>query len=406
MKVLFLTQVLPFPPDSGPKVKTWNVLKCLARTHQLTLVSFVRGDQADAVARLRSICHEVQIVPMKRGWVRDLVALARSLLSGNPWVMLRDDRAEMRALVDHLAGTRAFDLVHADQLNMAQYAMRVKSVRRLLDAHNALWLLYSRLAETTRNPALRWIFRRDARLLQRYEGEMCRKFETVLVVSDVDRVALSQAVRSTGQGEDGTDPQVIPIAVDTDELPLCRRDLSANRILHMGTMFWPPNVDGIRWFVGSVLPRIRRERPDVEFDLLGANPPAEMLAWTANGSGVRVAGYVEDPSPYLAGAGVFVVPLLAGGGMRVKILTAMAQGLPVVTTTIGCEGIEAVPGQHLLVADTPEEFAAATLRILAQPRLAEDLGLNGRRLVEQRYSLPQLAVQLERAYLVPHEVAA
>jgi len=401
MNVLFLTQVLPFPPDSGPKVKTWNVLKCLARTHQLTLVSFVRGDQTDAVARLRSICHEVHFVPMKRGWVQDLVSLGRSLLSGEPWVMLRDDRAEMRVLVDRLANSRPFDLVHADQLNMAQYALRVRGVRRLLDAHNALWLLYSRMAETTMNPALRWLFRRDARLLQRYEGDMCRKFETVLTVSGVDRQALSQAARSTGQGEHGTDPQVIPIAVDTEEIPLHRRSRSANRILHMGTMFWPPNVDGIRWFVNSVLPLIRRELPDVEFDVLGANPPAEMLAWNANGAGVRVAGYVDDPSPYLANAGVFVVPLLAGGGMRVKILTAMAQGLPVVTTTIGCEGIDAMPGRHLLVADTPQEFAAATLRILAQPRLAEDLGLNGRRLVEQRYSLPQLAAQLERAYQVP-----
>jgi glycosyltransferase involved in cell wall biosynthesis len=164
-------------------------------------------------------------------------------------------------------------------------------------------------------------------------------------------------------------------------------------------------VDGIRWFVRAVLPQIRRERPDVEFDVLGANPPAEMLAWNAN-RGVRVAGYVEDPSPFLASAGVFVVPLLAGGGMRVKILTAMAQGLPVVTTTIGCEGIGAVHGRHLLVADTPSDFAAATLRILAQPRLAEELGLNGRRLVEDRYSLPQLAAQLERAYHVPPRAVA
>ncbi len=406
MKVLFLTQVLPFPPDSGPKVKTWNVLKCLAQTHQLTLVSFVRGDQSDAVARLRSICHEVYVVPMKRGWAQNLISLARSLRSGEPWVMLRDDRAEMRELVDQLADSRPFDLVHADQLNMAQYALRVRGVRRLLDAHNALWLLYSRLAETSTNPALRWLFRRDARLLKCYEGEMCRKFDTVLTVSDVDRQALSQAARSAGQGEDRADPQVIPIAVDTEELPLLRRSRSANRILHMGTMFWPPNVDGIRWFVRAVLPQIRRERPDVEFDVLGANPPAEMLAWNANGGGVRVAGYVEDPSPFLASASVFVVPLLAGGGMRVKILTAMAQGLPVVTTTIGCEGIGAVHGRHLLVADTPSEFAAATLRILAQPRLAEELGLNGRRLVEDRYSLRQLAAQLERAYRVPRPVAA
>ena len=398
MRVLLLTQVLPYPPDSGPKVKTWNVLKCLARTHQVTLVSFVRGDQSGAVARLRSVCQDVHTVPMRRGWAQDAAALGRSLMDGRPWVILRDDRAGMRRLVDRVAGSQSFDLVHADQLNMAQYALRVKGARRLLDAHNALWLLYARLAATTRNPAIRWLFRRDARLLQRYEGEMCRRFDSVLTVTDIDRHALLQAVKATGHGQNGTDPRVIPIAVDTEELHFRRRSRSANHILHIGTMFWPPNVDGIRWFVDTVLPLVRRERPDVEFDVLGANPPAEMLAWNTNGRGVRVAGYVDDPSPYLASAGVFVVPLLAGGGMRVKILTAMAQGLPVVTTTVGCEGIDVVPGQHLLVADTPQEFAAATLRLLAQPKLAEDLGLNGRKLVEQHYSLSQLAVELEAAY--------
>lgn len=398
MRVLLLTQVLPYPPDSGPKVKTWNVLKCLARNHQVTLVSFVRGDQSEEVARIKSVCQAVHTVPIERGWAHDAVALGRSLMGAGPWVILRDDRAAMRRLVERVAQSQVFDLVHADQVNMAQYALLAEGARRLLDAHNALWLLYARLAATTRNPALRWLFRRDARLLQRYEGEMCRRFDSVLTVTDIDRHALLQAVESTGHGRNGTDPRVIPIAVDTEELRFRRRSRTANHILHIGTMFWPPNVNGIRWFVESVLPLVRMERPDVEFDVLGANPPAEMLAWNSNGRGVRVAGYVDDPSPYLGSAGVFVVPLLAGGGMRIKILTAMAQGLPVVTTTVGCEGIDVVPGRHLLVADTPQEFAAATLRLLAQPQLAEELGLNGRKLVEQCYSLPQLAVQLEDAY--------
>ena len=398
MRVLLLTQVLPYPPDSGPKVKTWNVLKCLARTHQVTLVSFVRGDQSGAVAQLRSVCQDVHTVPMRRGWAQDATALGRSLMGAGPWVILRDDRAGMRRLVDRVAGSQPFDLVHADQLNMAQYALLVQGARRLLDAHNALWLLYSRLSSTTRNPATRWLFGRDARLLQRYEGEMCWRFDSVLTVSEADRDALRLAAEGVGQGISEVSPQVIPIAVDAEELRFRRRNSSADHILHIGTMFWPPNVDGIRWFVNAVLPLVRRERPEVVFDVLGARPPAELLAWNTNGHRVNVAGYVDDPAPFLADAGVFVVPLLAGGGMRVKILTAMAQGLPVVSTTVGCEGIDVVHGQHLLVADTPQQFAAATLRILTEPELAGELGLNGRKLVEDRYSLPQLEVRLDEAY--------
>jgi glycosyltransferase involved in cell wall biosynthesis len=146
------------------------------------------------------------------------------------------------------------------------------------------------------------------------------------------------------------------------------------------------------------LPLVRRQCPDVGLDILGANPPPDLVARGSNGGDIRIPGYVADPGPFLATAGVFVVPLLAGGGMRVKILTAMAQGLPVVTTSVGCEGIDLVPGRHALVADSPEGFAAAMLRVLAQPRLAEDLSLQGRRFVEQRYSLPQLAGELREVY--------
>ena len=188
---------------------------------------------------------------------------------------------------------------------------------------------------------------------------MCRQFDTVLTVTDVDRLALPRPWSSTGPGQNRTDPQVIPIAVDTEELPVRRRSPSANHILHIGTMFWPPNVDGIRWFVRS------RSAPD----------PAGAARRESRCRGCESAGRdagVEHERPrgacgrlrrrsvgLPASAGVFVVPLLAGGGMRVKILTAMAQGLPVVSTTIGCEGIDVVPGRHLLVGDTPSEFAAA-----------------------------------------------
>lgn len=148
MKVLLLTQVLPYPPDSGPKVKTWNVLKFLAQHHEVTLVSFVRGDQSAEIKQLESYCHTVNTVPMERGVQHDGMAMVRSLLSGQPWMMLRDDRAAMRQLVARLAREQRFDIAHADQLNMAQYAALVPGARKVLDAHNALWLLYQRLWQT------------------------------------------------------------------------------------------------------------------------------------------------------------------------------------------------------------------------------------------------------------------
>jgi glycosyltransferase involved in cell wall biosynthesis len=392
MNVLVLTQVLPYPPDSGPKVKTWNVLKYLAQHHEVTLVSFVRGDQSAEVGHLRQHCNAVYTVPMVRSVLRDGLAMGRSLLNGQPWMMVRDDRSAMRRLVDRLTSEIHFDIAHADQLNMAQYAARVPGARKILDAHNALWLLYRRLWDTMGPGPRKLLLSRDWRLLKGYEGRLCRAFDAVLAVSQEDGVALQEAA---GQPLDIT---VIPIAVDTDEVTPVARQPEANHILHIGTMYWPPNIDGVLWFMRQVYPYIRAKRPDVTFDVVGARPPQEILGLAGDSAGINVTGYVADPTPYLEQAGVMVVPLRAGGGMRVKILNALAQGLPIVSTGLGCEGIAVTSGQNILIADSPYDFAEAVLRMLENPDFAAQLGNNGRRLAEQQYDYRRACLPIEAVY--------
>ncbi len=391
MNILLLTQVLPYPPDSGPKIKTWNLLQYLARRHQVTLVSFVRGDQRAEVEVLRRVCRAVYTVPMQRSVWRDAAALARSLVSGQPWTMVRDARREMRALLERLLQEQHFDILHADQLNMAQYAALGNGTPRVLDAHNALWVLYKRLAETlpARNP-LKWVYARDWKLLKRYEGEVCRSFGGVLAVSAEDARALQEAAAAPFP------LQVVPIAIDADAMSPVQRLPEASHILHIGTMFWPPNVDGMLWFLNEVFPRIQKARPEVQCDVVGSRPPAEILAW--HGKGVNVTGYVEDPAPYLQRAGVMIVPLRAGGGMRVKILNALSQELPLVSTTIGAEGIALEDGVHALIADSPAEFAAAVLRLLEDRALAAQLGRNGRRLILEKYDYRRACAPVETLY--------
>jgi glycosyltransferase involved in cell wall biosynthesis len=395
MRVLLLTQVLPYPPDSGPKVKTWNTIKYLAQRHDVTLASFVRGDQSADVAHLRRYCQAVHAVPMERGVVRDGRAMIRSLFTSRPWMMVRDDRSEMRRLVDRLAAETAFDVVHADQLNMAQYALRVRGTFKVLDAHNALWLLYRRLAGTMSPGLKKWLLERDWRLLKRYEGELVRGFDAVLAVTEEDKRALLEAA---GVEREIT---VIPIAVDTDEVRVVARQSKTNHILHIGTMYWPPNIDGVWWFLREVYPLIRRQRPDIVFDVVGSRPPQSLRALSGDGTGINVTGYVEDPTPYLEQAALMVVPLRAGGGMRVKILNALAQGIPVVSTTLGCEGIAVTPGDHILVADEPTEFAAACLRLLNDPNLGARLVCSGRRLVEDTYNYCWACRHIEDIYPGP-----
>jgi glycosyltransferase involved in cell wall biosynthesis len=381
--ILLLTQVLPYPPDSGPKVKTHNVIKYLARQHRVTLASFVRGDQqADATA-LKQHCAAVHTVPIDRPAWRDGLALGQSLLTGQPWMMLRDDRAAMRQLVRQLSMQTRFDIAHADQLNMAQYALRVPGARLLLDLHNALWLLYKRLAETMPRGPRRMLLERDWRLLKRYEGALCRRAHAVLAVSDEDRIALAEAIGPEHPAAQTI--HVVPISIDGDAVPAIVRAPDAQRLMHVGTMYWPPNIDGMHWFIDAILPLIHAELPQTGFDIIGARPPKSLHDAAERDPRVNVTGYVEDVYPLLTQCAVFVVPLRAGGGMRVKILNALAQGLPIVTTSLGCEGIVLRHGEHALIADTPADFAAAVLALLQDRTRAAALGQAARRLFEARY---------------------
>jgi glycosyltransferase involved in cell wall biosynthesis len=390
LNVLLLTQVLPYPPDSGPKIKTYNVIKYLAQHHRVTLVSFVRGDQSEYVRHLEQYCEAVYTMPMERGIAWDGRAMVRSLLTRQPWMMVRDDRRAMRHLVERLAEEHSFDVAHADQLNMAQYAEGVPGAFKVLDTHNALWLLYRRLSSTMSPGPRKLLLGRDWRLLKRYEGRMVREFDAVLAVSHEDEAALQEAAGQL------VDIVVIPIAIDTDQVTPIERAAEAGHILHIGTMYWPPNIDGVLWFIHQVYPHIRARRPDVVFDVVGVRPPQEIVDLGGEGTGVNVTGYVEDLTPYLEHAGVMVVR--AGGGIRVKILNGLAQALPIVSTSLGCEGIAVEAGRHLLIADTPEEFAQATLRLLNDRDLAGELGRNGRRLIQSRYDYRVACRPLEDVY--------
>jgi glycosyltransferase involved in cell wall biosynthesis len=392
MNILMLTQVLPYPLDSGPKIKTYNVIKYLAQNHRVTLVSFVRGDQTEHARHLERYCQAVHTVPIERGAIRNAWYMGLSFLSGQPFMMTRDDRKAMRQLVARLCAEQSFDAVHADQLNMGQYAERVPGALKVLDTHNALWLLYQRLWETMSRGPQKWLLGRDWRLLKSYEGRLVRKFDAVLAVSHEDKAALQQAA-----GEQ-TEISVIPIAVDTDEVCVIEREAQPTHILHIGTMYWPPNIDGVQWFIQQIYPLVRQQRPDVQLDIVGSRPPVDLLALNENGLGINVTGYVIDPLPYQQQAAALIVPLRSGGGMRVKILNALAKGIPIVSTTLGYESIAVTPGQDILVGDTPQEFAAQLLRLLDDPDLGRQLATNGRKLAQEKYDYRHVCRPLDDVY--------
>ncbi len=396
MNVLLLTQVVPFPPDSGPKIKTYHLLRHLASRHRVTLVTFTRDEQEERdAATLRELCAAVHTVHLKRSRVQDLLALGRSLARGRSWIIERDDCAAMHQLLARLVREQAaagqpFDLVHADQLNMAQFAAPLP-LPRLLDQHNAVWTIFFRMARQERRP-LRLLWEREWRMLRRYEGQIVREFEAVTAVSDEDRRALFEAIGGPRE------LPVIPIAVDAEAQQPIPRAPGASGIISLATMMWPPNVDGVLWFARDIYPLVRQAVADTRFYVVGQRPVAQVRALPQSDPTIEVTGYVPDPTPYIAGSACLIVPLRSGGGMRVKILEALARGIPVVSTTIGYEGIDLVPGEHLLVADTPQEFAVAVTRLLREPALGERIAAAGRRRLLERYDWRAVCPQMDAVY--------
>ncbi len=412
--ILFLTQVLPYPLDAGPKVRAYHMLRHLAERHDVTLVSFVRPDDThEAIEHLAGLCAGVHAVPMRRSAWRNARAAAKGILTNSPMVVARDEIAEMSRTLSRLTEAVPFQVVHADQLSMAGYGQyaagkgarqngkRPRRPATVLDEHNAIYLLTRRMADTESNTLRRLVIRREAGAFARYEAQMLAAYDAVLTVTEEDRLHLLALLADTGHYYDtnnDTKFTVIPICGDAEQVSVIPRVPGGPpTILHLGTMFWPPNIQGVLWFAEQVLPLVHRQVPEARLVIAGKNPPPEVVALGADPR-IAVTGYVPDPTAHLAATDAFIVPLHAGGGMRVKIVDAWLRGLPIVSTPVGAEGIESRNNENILVASTPAAFADATVRLLTDPTLNACLRTNGRRWAEERYSWQTVYRRVDEVY--------
>jgi glycosyltransferase involved in cell wall biosynthesis len=230
--------------------------------------------------------------------------------------------------------------------------------------------------------------------MRKLEGEACRRAQTVLAVSEQDKRALQEVA-----GE-SVSIEIVPITVDVEsqEAIWAARKPQQNRLLTVGTMFWPPNSEGVSWWLREGYERLQVLCPDVTYDIVGARPPRTLQQLAGRYKGVNLHGYVADVTHFWTSATALVVPLLSGGGVRVKILEAMAMGVPVISTTIGCEGLAVRDGEHLLIADTPEMFAQACNALLNDQELAGRLAQNARQLVIEEYDAKTALRKLDVIY--------
>lgn len=407
MEILFLTQIIPFPPDAGPKVKTYHVLRALiGQGHAVTLVSFVRPEEREHIPFLRSLCKEVHVVPLQRSRLADLGYGMVSMIGNRSFLIERDNLPALQVLVDRLVREHAFDFIHADQLTMAQFALRGaaaakgKKPRVIFDAHNAVWTIVERMQKNV--PwFLKPVVKMEAMRIKRYEGKLMSSVDHVLAVTEIDKTYLQEAREYAEDSRDqaAAPTSVIPIAVDTQKLRPIHRKPGSKNIVTLGTLHYLPNADGIRWFMNEVFPLVRQSIPDATLTIIGKNPPRDFLEKEKQNPGaIKVTGYVPDLTPYFEQSALMAVPVRAGGGMRVRILEAFASGMPAITTSVGLEGIEAVRDLDVLVEDEPVNFARRICGLLNNPAQQELLARNGRHLAETRYDWQVVLSAMRRIY--------
>jgi glycosyltransferase involved in cell wall biosynthesis len=392
MRILFLTSELPYPPHSGGAIKTISILDYLKRSHEVDVICFRRAPltrEQEEWARENSVV----TLPLNRG--RDIFTLASSYLGRRPLSIERNRSAEMARSVRSRVDDGGYEAVFVDGWLMAQYLPPGFPGLKLLHEHNAEHLLWERQAKVESNLLLRSLIRLEARRVRRYESQLLRRFDAVFAVSAPDRDALSAL---------GLEPQKLKLLPNLPDPTLLEQpELDFGRcgpvVLYLGTLSWIPNVEGVKRFLRHVWPLVTEAVPEARF-LIAGRGAADRLEWFArNTPAVDFVGPVDDPERLYSSARVFVEATRSGGGTKLKVLNALARGLPVVASPLGAEGLAVVDGDHLLIRDDDAAFAQAVIALLSDKALWSRLSRAGRSLVRERYVA-------EVAYRVLDEVLA
>ncbi len=383
--ILFICPYIPCVGVHAGAGRMYAMIKLLAQRHQVSVVTFVdKESELKYVPELERHCQEVVAIHRQPPYRR------RTPLALEPFVVSEFNSSRMRAEIHRLLSERDFDIVQVEYTQMAQYVPDTRRSCTLLTEHEVAFATHRRAFESFPfswekfRALMGWLMMID------YELKACRRFDTVLALTDADRKELLSF-------EPGLDIEVVPMAVDSSRFVPQDVPEEPNSLVFIGYFRHSPNVHGIKRFCREILPLIRKDVPETKLFIVGSSPPDEIIR-LGKMDNVVVTGWVEDIKPYIARSSVYVAPLWLGTGMRVKILEAWGMAKPVVTTSVGSQGIDCTPGENVLIADDVQGFAAHTVRLLRDKALREKLGKNGRKQVEAKYDWEIIIQRVEEIY--------
>ncbi|MBD3183554.1 glycosyltransferase [Candidatus Poribacteria bacterium] len=395
LKILFVSPTIPYPPLDGGRIRVLNVISRLCRGNDLTFLAFAHPvDDKDGVDYLNNLNMEVVTVESPDSGTSDNISgLWRSFIHRKPFTVAKYYSKEMVNTLSDLLNSGDFDLVHFEMIHTGQFLFLLKRMPQcvtVLGQQNVDSGIWYRLAKNEFSFYKKSLYLYQYGQFADYENRICSGFDLCTCVSEEDKQRLINLCPDANI-------EVIENGVDLEYFKPFDETEERQRIVFTGSMDWQPNEDAVIHFCKDILPIIQDKFPDVEFYIVGSKPTLRVQELDKI-YGVTVTGSVEDVRPYISSASVFVVPLRIGGGTRLKILQALAMNKATVSTSVGAEGLGLESGNHIMISDSPDEFAEFTVNLMKDDELRYSLANTGRDFVKERYSWDVIVYKMETEY--------
>jgi len=394
VKILFVATNLPVPPNNGQSIRSLSIIQALESSgHELSFVSFTDKGRAGDLQPLSAFCRSIDLLEleMKNLTQRaDYLQRLKCILALKPYSVERFRSQAMRARIQEKLSGGEYDLILCD----GPYALTnipMTKIPIFLNCHNVEFIILRRYARLERNPLKKYYAKVESYLIRKAERNGCHLVARAMVCSQIDREILRQL-------RPDLPVFIVPNVVDTDFIqPTRQKPLGGTDpvLLFQGGMDWYPNRDAVEFFARAILPRVRALCPEARFVIAGRNPPNPFVEQFSSDPEIEFTGTVPDMRPYLSAATIVVVPLRLGSGTRIKILEACAAGKPVVSTSLGAEGLDLVPDKEIIIADDPNQFAHSVAILLQDSMRRDAIATSARKVILERYSHPALKRSLE-----------
>ena len=387
-RILFLTTELPYPLNSGGKIRTYNMIKSIYNYYEIDLVCFSEKECNSDINELEKMCSSVSVVQKiytnsssKTILVKNLIL---SILKNNPFVIEKFKDNKFKDKVEELLKKNKYEAIIVDHLQIASYVENLEKSKIILSQHNCEYLILKRRYEREKNLLKKLYIWNEYQKTKIYERKLCKNVDRVIMLSKEDKQFL------VSKNYSGLNIHILPISVESNFTKSTYNEKVKN-ILFLGTMSWFPNEHGILWFIENAWKKIKNEFPECKLYVVGSKPSKEIREYSSED--IIVTGYVDDINEYIEMCDVCVVPLFIGGGMRVKILECMSKGIPCISTTVGAEGIECKIKKDILIANSSEEFIKA-LKFIDKIDNRIEISNNAKKLIDKKYSLKVLTNEL------------